>query len=123
MRFFRRSKKNRRRLTKIKRDIKRAVVLKKRYRPSEAPTLKAIARLERLPLVKKSPILYVNRNLEKTSNPRDNFKNAFRAVTSQKNLCERRRDLRNAIMARTKGKGLSIKKARWTASSYIQCKG
>lgn len=91
--------------------------------PSQLKTLKAIARLETARKLRKD-----------LNNPKDFLKSrltsyvplryTFKVLNfkTKNEICRARKARRDEIMKRTKGKGLKIKKANWTASSFLQCR-
>lgn len=50
------------------------------------------------------------------------LKQGLRPIVEQKEICKERKRIRDKIMKETKGRGMSIKNARWTEISKIRCK-
>lgn len=83
-----------------------------------AKTLNAIARLE---LVKKGldkhpkDAIQLRKRKDKYGSIEAHFK-------SDSRICEKRKVRRDEIMAKTRGRGLRIRRTNWTADSFIQCR-
>lgn len=124
--FSRRRKRQKSSVKKIvnRPNLKKPLVISKAKKSSDfskSKTLKNIPKsLVRLETIKK--VNYENKNLVKKNIPRGytakdiNFNN-------EDSVCKKRRRVRREILAKTKGKGLKIKKAVWSPDSYIQCRG
>lgn len=84
-------------------------------------TLPALARLElskRL-IDKEKKNQYNDNKNERVSNEK-----RFRTdIADSTRICKERKIRRNEIMAKTRGRGLRIRRATWTLDSYTQCRG
>lgn len=130
MRFLRFSDRRRRRKSKKSTKILKAspIALKKfnsdvSSNPKTRFNKTALARLEdykkysinsvvhhSLKDVPKSQVNHMLSDLKKLQNP-----------LNQLRVCRSRKDRKKAIMSLTKGKGMSVKNAKWNVSSFLNC--
>lgn len=88
---------------------------------SKTKTLPALARLE---LSKKLIDKAKKNQYNDSKNERVSNEKSFRAnIADSARICKERKLRRNEIMAKTRGRGLRIRRATWTLDSYTQCRG
>lgn len=89
-----------------------------KFKPENA--LNTIVRLEGIERPNR-PRIYENKNLTLDKTPLKLYNPFVLNLKTEKEVCRERKERRKQIMRNTRGRGLRIKKATWTDSSYIVC--